>query len=151
MRRTAGLALLTVAVLASAACGGGSPSEATQARAVVERFYSDIEGGRGTAACALLTPAARKEAVRPLQLFSPRKQFTCGQLLQSYSDATKRDPASVKGLRAAKFGSVSVVGNRALVAVEVPRVGLRAAPLLKTPAGWRITQVGTSFRKPISG
>lgn len=151
MRRTAGLALLTVAVLASAACGGGSPSEATQARAVVERFYSDIEGGRGAAACALLTPVARKEAVRGLQLLAPRKRFTCEQVLQSYSDATKRDPASVKGLREAKFGSVSVLGNRALVAVEVPHVGLRAAPLLKTAAGWRIAQVGTSFSKPTSG
>lgn len=153
MRRTAGLALLTVAVLASAACGGGggSPSPAGQARGVVERFYSDIEAARGAAACALLAPAAREEVVRPPRQAAPRKQVSCQQVLQSYSEAVGRDAASLAATRATRFGSVSVIGEHAMVVVDVPHEGQRAAPLVMTPDGWRISQIGSSFRKPNSG
>ncbi len=151
MRRLAGLVLLAGVVLASAACGGSSQSSASQARAVVERFYSDLESGRAAGACTLLTPAARREVVRPPRRLAPRKQLDCRQLLQSYSEAVKRDAASLAAMRGTRFGSVSVIGGHAMVVVSVPHVGLRAAPLVETSAGWRISQVGTSFRNPISG
>ena len=151
MRRAAGLALLAAVVLATAACGGSSQSTASQARSVVERFYSFIESGQGAAACDLLTPAAKKEVVRPLKGLKPREQLDCQQWLQSYSEAVKGDAASLKEMTATKFGSVSIVGDRAVVAVTVPHAGLRAAPLVETSGGWRISQIGTSFRNPISG
>lgn len=151
MRPTAGLAVLTVAVLASAACGGAPRSPATQARGVVERFYSDLESGRGAAACDLLAPAARQEVVRPPGRPVAGKQLDCQQVLQSYSEAVKRDAASLAETRATRFGSVSVIGDHAMVVVQVPHAGLRAAPLVMTSDGWRISQIGSSFRKPPSG
>ncbi len=143
--------VLLVVTLASAACGGSSQSPASQARAVLERFYSDLENGRGAQACTLLTPAARERVVRPLLLFPKLHKLTCETVLGSYSQATARDAASLGELKATRFGSVSVIGNHAMVVVSVPHVGLRAAPLAQTHGGWRISQFSLSTRKPISG
>lgn len=118
---------------------------------MLERFYSDLEGGRGAAACSLLTPAAREEVVRPFVLFPKLHKLDCERVLGSYSKATARDAASVRKLKATRFGSVSVIGDHAMVVVSVPHLGLRTAPLTDTRDGWRISQFSLGSRKPISG
>ncbi len=143
--------VLLVVVLASAACGGSSQSPAGQARGVVERFYSDLESGRGAEACTLLTPAAREQVVGPLRPSAKGHKLSCETVLGGYSQATARDAASLGELRATRFGSVSVIGGHAMVVVSVPHVGLRAAPLAQTHEGWRISQFSLSTPKPISG
>jgi len=145
------LAGVVLAVALSSTACSESQSPAAQARNVVERFYSDLENGRGAAACSLLTPAAREEVVRPLQLFPKLHKLDCQRVLNSFSQSAARTAAYRRELRATTFGSVSVMGNRAMVVVGVPHVGLRAAPLTQTPGGWRISQFSLSTRKPISG
>ena len=137
--------------MAGVACGGGSPSPASRARATVERFYSDLENGRGAGACSLLTASAQREVVRPLQLFSKVHKLDCQRLLSSFSRATAHNAAYRRELEATTFGSVSVIGDRAMVVVGVPHVGLRAAPLTQTRDGWRISQFSLSTHKPIEG
>lgn len=151
MRRFAGLALLAGVVLASAACGGSSQSPAGQARGVLERFYSDLESGRGAQACTLLTPAARERVARPLRRSAKGHKLSCETLLGSYSKAAAGNATYLRELKATSFGSVSVIGGHAMVVVSVPHVGLRAAPLAQTHEGWRISQFTLSTRKPISG
>jgi hypothetical protein len=145
--------LVAVAVVSTACSQSQSP--AAEARAVLERFYSDLENGSGAAACSLLTPAAREEAVstvaRPLHLTPSEYELDCERVLDSDSRATARNAAFERELRATKFGSVSVNAGQAMVVVNVPHVGLRAAPLTQTPDGWRISQFSLSTRKPISG
>ena len=140
--------LLAVA-LASTACSE-SQSPAVKARAVVERFYSDLENGNGAAACSLLTPAARQQVARTFSLANTH-EVDCERVLGAYARASARDSAYARELKATTFGSVSVIGNHAMVVVGVPHVGLRAAPLTQTPGGWRISQFSLSTRKPISG
>lgn len=143
-------AALPAVALGSTACSQ-SQSPAAQARAVVKRFYSDIENGRGAQACSLLTPAAREEVVRPFLLFPKEHKLDCERLLGSYSQAAAHDAASVRELKSTTFSAVSVIGDHAMVAVNVPHVGLRAAPLTNTRDGWRISQFSISTRKPIGG
>ncbi len=142
-------ALLAV-MLVGTACSE-SQSSASQARAVVQRLYSDIENGRGAEACSLLTPAAREEVARTFRLFPTSHKLDCERVLASYSQATAHDAASVRELKSTTFSSVSVIGDHAMVAVNVPHVGLRAAPLTNTRDGWRISQFSISTRQPIGG
>jgi len=150
-RAPAAVVAALAAALAVAACSGGTPSPASQARATVERFYSDLERGRGAAACSLLTTAAQEAVARPLLAFAKEHKLGCERVLGSYSRAMAHNPADLREMKATTFGSVSVIGGRAMVVVGVPHVGLRAAPLTHTRDGWRISQFSVSTRKPISG
>jgi len=145
------LAPVVVAVALVAACGGSSgsgSSPAHQARATVERFYSDLGGGKGAQACSLLTPAAREEIVRPLRLFPKGHSLTCETLLRTFSHGTRSETGFLRGV---KVGAATVKGDRATVVVTVPDQGLGYAPLVKTGAGWQISHLITSVRKPIEG
>jgi hypothetical protein len=144
--RLARLAPIVATVAVVGACGGSSPrSPGDQARAVVEHFYADIADGKGAQACALLTPAAREEIVRPLRRLPKGHNLNCETLLRDFSQG---GASFAKGV---KVGAASVKGDRATVVVTVPDQGLGYAPLAKTPSGWQISHIITSVRKPIEG
>jgi len=137
---------MVAALAAVVACGGSShPPPAAQARAVVQGFYTDIADGQGARACALLTPAAQAEIVRPLRGLASGHGLDCETLLRDFSQG------ETKFLREVKVGPASVKGDRATVVVTVPDQSLGYAPLVRTPAGWRISHIITSVRKPIEG
>jgi len=146
MGRLGRLAPMVAAVAVAGACGGSSPQPPNaQARAVVERFYADIANGKGAQACALLTPVAQEEIVRPLRRLPKGHNLDCETLLRAFSQG------ETNFLKAVKVGAASVKGDRATVVVTVTDQGLGYAPLVKTPTGWQISHIITSVRKPIEG
>lgn len=139
-----------VAILVVLAGCGASQSPSQQARAVVVRFYDDLESGNGDAACELLTRQVQEELVHPLGLFGGGR-LDCRTLMSFYVRGLDEAPELLASLRDTRIGDATVTGDRAAVALGEPDGGEREAPLMKTARGWRISKLIERIRKPIGG
>jgi hypothetical protein len=129
-----------------------SHSDSAQVRSVVERYFADLEAGKGAAACALFTNQA-KEELRPLYAFSEvlGRGSGCTPLMTLEAKAVAGDSTRLQELKDTKVEGVTLNGDRATVVLGDPARGLHGASLVKTPEGWRISKQMFRVRKPIAG
>lgn len=134
-------AALAAALLAG--CGGGSePSDADQVRDTITAYLDAQTSGDGTAACALLRPAGRR------QLAGLVAKAAEGLITQpSCEDAvglvrTAAGPDLLRQLADAQVEDVQVTGSRATAVVAGgSEIGRRTVTLVRVGGEWRIDAV----------
>jgi hypothetical protein len=127
-----GVVASLAAAVALAGCGT-KESQSAQVRSVIEQYYAAFEKGEGARACSLYTAAAKAEIARDLRESGGPE--SCEQLVAGKSATLSRH------LKRTNIGSVSLTGNKATVILIRPHaVYPERALLVKTPAGWRISE-----------
>ncbi len=141
-----------VAVSIAVSGCGKTQSTSAQVRSVVERYFADIEAGKGAAVCELFTNQAREE-LRPLYGFAEllHSGSGCGGLMTLEVKALATHSTRLKELRDTQVGAVTLNGDRATVVLDDPARGLHEASLVRTSEGWRISKQMFGVRKPIGG
>lgn len=135
-----GAALVAVAV---AGCGGTpAESDATKVTRAIERYLDAQVAGDGAAACALLSPAGKRQLMSVVAAASQglATQPSCEDAVGLVRAAAGTE--LVDALGRARVEHVVVDGDRATAdVVDGAALPRRRVTLVQTSAGWRISGV----------
>lgn len=126
-------AIIALAVVALAGCGGGSTTsrDESRVRSTVERWIEAVTDHDDRAACAELSTALRARIER--HLLGEGVAGSCRTWAAKY--VSPRHPASHRN---AQITGVQIHGTRATVTLDAPGVPDGAATLVKENGRWRI-------------